>query len=201
MNALVHAFATPSFVGRMTHSAEDFASADWLRAIAQSRDRKAFERLFAHFAPRMKAYFKRSGFSAELAEDLAQDVLMAIWHKAAQYDPSRADASAWVFGIARNLKIDTMRRRRVATPRQDAGDLSDPPALADMILATKQSAEHLRRALRDLPPEQSEVVALAFFDERSHGEIEATLGVPLGTVKSRLRLAMTKLRANLRGCS
>jgi RNA polymerase sigma-70 factor (ECF subfamily) len=131
------------------------------------------------------------------AEEMAQDVLLAVWRKAAQYDPDRATAAAWIFTIARNLRIDALRRSRLALPPPDPSDEPAPVPLADSLLAAEDRARRLRAALEDLRPEQVESLRLAFFEDRSHSEIERLLGVPLGTVKSRLRLAMTKLRAAL----
>ncbi|MBV9734395.1 MAG: sigma-70 family RNA polymerase sigma factor [Acidisphaera sp.] len=167
-------------------------------AIAQHRDRDAFARVFEHFAPLVKAYLQRTGSSPALAEETAQETMLAVWRKAGLYDPSRAGAAAWVFAIARNLRIDALRRTRVAPPEPDPVDAPAPPPLADALLAARRRALRLRAAIAALPPEQSQALHLAFFEERTHGEIEAALGVPLGTVKSRLRLAITRLRGMLK---
>ena len=167
-------------------------------AIARQRDRRAFAEIFAYFAPRLKAYLQRSGTPAGVAEEMAQETLLVVWRKAEQYDPARAGAAAWIFTIARNLRIDAQRRARLALPDLDPTDEPPPPPLADALLATEQREGRVRNALADLPPDQSEALRLAFFEERSHSEIESDLGVPLGTVKSRLRLAIMKLRTALK---
>lgn len=168
-----------------------------IAAIAQRQDRAAFSALFAYFAPRVKTYLQQRGCDAARAEELAQDALLTVWRKAAQYDPARATAAAWIFVIARNLWIDAARRSRLALPPPDPSDEPAPEPLADARLAADDRARRLHAALRDLRPEQVESLRLAFFEERSHSEIEQLLGVPLGTVKSRLRLAMSRLRAAL----
>lgn len=168
--------------------------AQWLRAVAESSDRTAFIALFSHFAPRVKAYLLRLGLPAPRAEELAQETMLLVWRKAANFDPETAGVSAWVFTIARNLRIDAARRDRL--PAADVDLLQDvsPPAPADVLLATEQHAMRLRLAIAQLPSEQVDVLRLSFFDDRPHAEIERVLGIPLGTVKSRLRLAMARLR-------
>jgi RNA polymerase sigma-70 factor, ECF subfamily len=169
-----------------------------IQAIARCRDRAAFTSLFMRFAPRVKAYLLQRGLDAALAEELAQEALLIVWRKAAQYDPARASAAAWVFAIARNLRIDAARRTRLALPRQDPLDEPTPSPAADAILAAEDRGGRVRAALAALPAEQADVVRLSFFDDRPHADIERMLGIPLGTVKSRLRLAMSRLRALLK---
>jgi RNA polymerase sigma-70 factor (ECF subfamily) len=169
----------------------------WLRAIADCGDRSAFAALFDHFAPRVKAYLMRMGLPASRAEELAQETMLLVWRKAARFDPETAGAAAWIFTIARNLRIDAARRDRLAMTDTDPLADAPPPLPADTLLNTSQRAERLRHAMHRLPAEQIEVLQLAFFDDRPHAEIERVLGIPLGTVKSRLRLAMTRLRSML----
>lgn len=184
----------------MTESAEDDPAA-LIRSIAQRRDRDAFTRLFARFAPWVKAYLLRLGLPGGTAEELAQETMLAVWRKAAQFDPTRAGAATWVFTIARNLRIDAQRRDRLPIADMDpAVDLADMPETgpgADAILLAADRDRRVREALAFLPAEQGEVVRLSFFDDRPHAEIGAALGIPLGTVKSRLRLAIARLRAML----
>jgi RNA polymerase sigma-70 factor (ECF subfamily) len=173
-----------------------------LRRIALAQDRAAFERLFLHFAPRIKSYLLRSGATGQQAEDLAQDAMLTVWRKAAQFDPARASAATWIFTIARNLRIDLIRRER--HPGFDPADpqLAPPDiALADADVEALQDASAVQAALRDLPSEQAAVIALFFFSDKPHSEIAAELDIPLGTVKSRLRLAMARLRAQLGGAA
>jgi RNA polymerase sigma-70 factor (ECF subfamily) len=168
-----------------------------IAAIARREDRAAFATLFAYFAPRVKTYLQRRGGDPSQAEELAQEVMLTVWRKAAQYDPTRATAAAWIFAIARNLWIDVLRRSRLSLPPPDPTDEPLQEPLADALLVAGDRSRRLQAALRELRPEQMESLRLAFFADRSHSEIEQLLGVPLGTVKSRLRLAMSRLRAAL----
>ncbi len=167
-------------------------------AVAASADRGAFAVLFAHFAPRIKSYLVRLGAGAALAEEIAQETMLAVWRKARLFDPAKADAATWIFTIARNQRIDALRRERrpeiaafELTPDQSA-----EPAGDDRVAALER-ARLLQAAIAQLPPEQAEVVRLSYFEDKPHGEIEAALGIPLGTVKSRLRLAVARLREAL----
>jgi RNA polymerase sigma-70 factor, ECF subfamily len=168
-----------------------------IHAIAAHGDRAAFTSLFLRFAPRAKAYLMQLGMDAGSAEELAQEALLLVWRKAAQYNPERASAAAWIFTIARNLRIDLARRTRLAMPVPDPLDEPPPTAQADAMLAAEDLSARVRAALASLPAEQADVVRLSFFDDRAHADIERVLGIPLGTVKSRLRLAMSRLRALL----
>jgi RNA polymerase sigma-70 factor (ECF subfamily) len=174
-------------------------AADWIRAIAESRDRAAFASLFEFYAPRIKAMLTRLGAAADAAEDLAQETLLTVWRKAAYFDPARASASAWIFTIARNLRIDRLRgenRAKLYAPY----DMVEPegPQIPDSALSAAERDARVRAALKELSQEQVRVVQLSFFEGRAHGDIAALLDLPLGTVKSRVRLAMARLR-NLLG--
>lgn len=168
-----------------------------MRAVAEHGDRTAFAELFGLFAPKVKSYLLRLGLPAARAEELAQETMLVVWRRAAQFDPASTGAAAWIFTIARNLRIDAARRDGIAVPEPDPTDDPPPPAQADALVEAARQSERIRAALAQLSAEQAEVVQLAFFDDRPHGEIEAALGIPLGTVKSRLRLAMARLRALL----
>lgn len=172
---------------------DDFA--ELIEAIAADRDRDAFGQLFDYFAPRIKGFLIRGGATPGAAEELAQEALLSIWRKADQFDRSRASASAWIFSIARNLRIDGLRReQRAMLIDVDPSEEPDSPLTPDTeMLATERDAQ-VRAALAGLPPEQLRVVQLSFFEARSHPEIANTLKIPLGTVKSRLRLAMKRLQ-------
>lgn len=167
-------------------------------AVARGDDRAAFARLFAHFAPRVKGYMVRQGMDHARAEELAQETMVAVWRKAALYDPQRAAAAAWVFTIARNLRIDALRRERhPEVPDDVLLDHPDDGPAADAVVAEGQRFRRLQGALADLSPDQAEVVRLSFYADLAHPAIAEKLNLPLGTVKSRLRLAMNRIRRAL----
>jgi len=164
-----------------------------LRAVAAERDRQAFAALYRHFAPRVKSYGLRLRLRPDEAEELAQETLLAVWRKAALFDPARAGVSTWIFAIARNLFIDGQRRvgRAVPEPEPDADiDLATPEA----ALITGETEARVRAAIARLSPEQQAVIRLSYFSEAPQTEIAAALAIPLGTVKSRVRLAAERLR-------
>ena len=181
----------------MTEPQDDTDPARLIHAIATRGDRAAFATLFTRFAPRVKAYLLRLGLDNATAEEQAQEVLLIVWRKAAQFDPARATAAAWMFTIARNLRIDAARRAQRIPPAPDPADEPAPAPSADAILAAEDRSARVRAALASLPAEQADVIRMAFFDDRPHADIERALGIPLGTVKSRLRLAMSRLRGLL----
>jgi RNA polymerase sigma-70 factor (ECF subfamily) len=169
-----------------------------LAAVAERGDRSAFEALFGHFAPRLKSYLMRIGSSPDLAEDLAQEAMLKVWRKARLYDPSKSSASTWIFTIARNLRIDAARR--AARPMPEEGDPDFTPMaepMADETVVRGERDQCIRRAFENLPQAQYDVVALHFLDDATHSEIAARLRLPLGTVKSRLRLALEKIRSEI----
>lgn len=170
---------------------------DWsacLVEIARSKDRQQFVLLFGHFAPRLKSFFLRLGLSPATAEDLAQDTMLVVWNKAQSFDASRASASTWIFTIGRNLRIDLLRRNRDPNMLAELYDGVAEPMPSDNVLAIEREIR-IRAAVEKLPADQAYVIRLAFFDERSQSEIANALDIPLGTVKSRVRLAMNRLRA------
>lgn len=167
-----------------------------IQAVARSQDRAAFADLFAHFAPRVKGYLMRLGANGAMAEDLAQEAMLLLWRKAPLYDASKASASTWVFTIARNLRIDAIRRER--RPEIDPAELApEPERNADDGMVRVEDDNRVREAITTLPKEQAQVIELSFFADKPHSTIAKELGLPLGTVKSRLRLAMARIRASL----
>jgi RNA polymerase sigma-70 factor, ECF subfamily len=168
--------------------------ADLISAIAVSQDRFAFAALFELYAPRIKSMLMRIGATPEAAEDIAQETLLMVWRKAAYFDPGRASASAWVYTIARNLRIDLLRRDKRAKLHA-LYDKVEPeePERPDGALDAMEREHRVRAALGQLSDEQIRVVQLSFFEGRPHRDISEHLDIPLGTVKSRLRLAMNRL--------
>jgi RNA polymerase sigma-70 factor, ECF subfamily len=167
---------------------------DCIVAIARARDRNQFAILFAHFAPRLKSFFLRQGTSPGAAEDLAQETMLAVWRKADRFDPERAAASTWIYTIARNLRVDLHRRERDPSLLAEFFEQAGEPLASDGMLSAERD-ERVQVALASLPEEQAQAIRLSFFEDRPHGEIARILDIPLGTVKSRIRLAMSRLRA------
>ncbi|WP_205965449.1 sigma-70 family RNA polymerase sigma factor [Pseudorhodobacter turbinis] len=172
---------------------------DWSALILRVRDaqdKSAFAALFRHFAPRIKGFLMKSGTSAALAEECAQDVMATLWQKAHLFDPARASAATWIFTIARNRRIDALRKSR----RPEPEDLTwGPEAEPDQqeALELSQDTERLGEALALLPQKQRDLIERAYFGDLSHSEIAAETGLPLGTIKSRIRLALERLRHKL----
>jgi RNA polymerase sigma-70 factor (ECF subfamily) len=164
-------------------------------AVARAQDRAAFARLFGHFGPRVKSYLLRLGADQGQAEDLTQEVMLALWRKAPAYDPALAAPSTWIFAIARNRRIDALRAdRRAQLDPDDPALRPEADALPDRVLDSGRWETRLTQAVRELPPEQAQMLKLAYYEDRSHGDIAQSLRLPLGTVKSRLRLAVGRLR-------
>ena len=166
--------------------------------VARHRDREAFQCLFLHFGPKIKAVMIRSGTDSGTAEDLAQDVMLTIWRKAELYAPERGTVAAWVFTIARNTRIDRLRRQS-SRVYEDIADLNleSPEADGEQETEMRQRDSLVREAIASLPPDQRRVVELSFIEDMPQAEIATALDLPLGTVKSRMRLAYAKLRERM----
>ena len=168
-----------------------------LRAVAERQDRAAFGRLFAFYGPRVKAYLRRLGAEDAAAEDMTQEVMLTVWRRAHQFDRARAALSTWIFTIARNKRIDAIRRDR--RPDYDPDDPAlleeaDASPRGDEVVEAAQMRRIVLGAVDQLPPEQADLLRIFYYEEKSHSVIAEELGLPLGTVKSRLRLAIGKLR-------
>jgi RNA polymerase sigma-70 factor (ECF subfamily) len=171
------------------------AMSDLLQKVAQNRDVEAFRQLFELYGPRVKSYMMRQGANATMAEDLAQDTLLTVWRKAHLYSGEKGSATTWIFTIARNLRIDRLRREVPWQPLpenqdEEASDAPDP----EQEVTERERRDKVRAVLATLPPDQSEVVVLSYIEGLSHTEIASRLGLPLGTVKSRMRLAYQKVK-------
>jgi RNA polymerase sigma factor (sigma-70 family) len=164
-----------------------------LMAIRDQQDQAAFAALFRHFAPRVKAFLMRSGMTASFAEECTQEVMATVWRKAHMFDGTKASVSTWIFTIARNRKIDMIRKTRRPEPEDlPWGPDAEPDAAEMMMMA--QDTEELGRALASLPEKQRGLIERAYFGDLTHSEIAAETGLPLGTIKSRIRLALDRLR-------
>jgi RNA polymerase sigma-70 factor, ECF subfamily len=174
-------------------------AADLIAAIAARQDRAAFEALFRHYAPRVKAFVMRGGADAEAAQEVAQETLILVWRKAASFDRSRASASTWIFTIARNKRIDLIRRGTRPQIEVDdwlnafVGEAQD----AGKSVEAEQTYTKVKAILADLSVDQLAVIRKAFFEDKTHTVMAEEMGLPLGTVKSRIRLALGRLREKL----
>lgn len=171
-------------------------AADLIEAIATRQDRAAFARLFNHFAPRVKAFIMRGGADAEAAQEVAQEALIMVWRKAASFDRTRASATTWLYTIARNKRIDLLRRNN--RPAIDAEDwltvFAPEDEDADKSVLAGQTYTRVKELLSGLSADQLVVIEKAFFEDKTHTAIAEELKLPLGTVKSRIRLALGRLR-------
>ena len=169
-------------------------------AVAERRDQAAFTQLFDYFGPRLNAYLIRLGCDRAAAEEITQDTMVSLWRKADLFDPTKSSLATWLYRIARNRRIDVLRRDRVefVDPDDFALDVADESSVdAERLVDAQSRDDVLRTAMAGLPEEQLALVRLAFFDSLSHSEIAEKTGLPLGTVKSRIRLAFTRLRRAL----
>lgn len=176
--------------------------ADFILRIAEHKDRESFKSLYLYFAPRLKGYLMRIGSTPMQAEEVVQDVMLTVWRKAPLFDPSKAAPSTWLFTIARNRRIDLLRQQKFIEldPHEPALKPEDP-AQPDEEVILSDRAEKVSEALAQLPEEQVALIRMAFYRGWSHSEIAKETGLPLGTVKSRLRLSFSRLRGALKDLS
>ena len=172
----------------------------WVECVLQirrSQDRAAFAELFSHFAPRVKAFLIKSGSDAGMAEECAQEVMATLWHKAHLFDPSRASVATWVFTIARNKRIDMLRKQRRPEPEELSWGPEAEPDAADVV-ELQQESNRLAQSIAQLPEKQKDLIQKAYYQDLTHSEIAAETGLPLGTIKSRIRLALERMRHDLK---
>lgn len=165
--------------------------------ISADRDRAAFAAIFDHFGPRIKSFLIKSGSNVSMAEECTQDVMVTLWRKADMFDPSRASVATWLFTIARNRRIDLLRKERRPEPEELTwGPESDPEP--EELLGLQQESTQLVAAMATLPDKQRDLIQKAYFGDLTHAEIASETGLPLGTIKSRIRLALERLRHNMK---
>lgn len=173
-----------------------------LVAIATSQDQGAYKRVFSAIAPRLKSFLMVQGTQEAVAEEILQDTMFKVWQKARLFDSSKASATTWIYTIARNAKIDRFRKeKRLEPDPNDPSYIPDSPETGEQSFTKKQESDHIRMAISTLPPDQMRIITMSFYEEKSHAEISEALGIPLGTVKSRIRLAFGKIRNELKGFS
>lgn len=192
----------PYSVGKAQTGAHDVTTGEtakrmeWVTqvtAVRDAQDQAAFAALFGHFAPRVKSFLMKSGATPDAAEECAQEVMVTLWHKAHLFDPAKASVSTWIFTIARNKRIDLLRKQRRPEPEDLPWGTEPDPDQVD-TLAMQEETEILGRAIAALPDNQKELIEKAFYGDLSHSEIAEKTGLPLGTIKSRIRLALERLR-------
>ena len=182
---------------RKQHLSETVSQPDWIACVervAQERCRDSFMQLFEYYAPRISTYLCQQGASTVVAEELAQEAMLSLWRKADMYDSNKAAVGTWLFRIARNHMIDQLRRERRMAYDDDVAGVE---LVADDEAPAASDAAVLRRKVSELPEAQIDLVYKSYFEGKSHGEIAAETGQPLGSVKSRLRAALHSLRRNL----
>jgi RNA polymerase sigma-70 factor (ECF subfamily) len=172
-----------------------------IERIGQNQDREAFSALFAHFSPFLKAFLiKSGGVTPENAEELVQETMIKVWRKAPTFSASQASASTWIYTIARNTRIDWLRKQNRQNPdelhAEDVYDEREDPTPYSSLVQIRNK-KHINEQLGKLPDEQAEVLKLMYFQGKSGQQVADTLGLPLGTVKSRIRLALNKMKLGL----
>ena len=164
-----------------------------LDSVHRNKSTEAFERVFNHFAPKVKGFLMKSGTDNAMAEECVQEVMATVWHKSHLFDPTRASAATWIFTIARNKKIDALRKQKRPEPEELGWGPEHEPDQEDVV-GLQQETERLGQAIANLPTKQRQLLERAYFSDMSHSEIAAATGLPLGTIKSRIRLALDRLR-------
>lgn len=186
-------------LGSMNSNTEALDGPALMHAIAVDRDRTALARIATVYRGRLQGFLRQRGLGDADAEELSQQVLVRVWQRADQFDAAHGGLSAWLFRIARNLHIDWQRRlgtQQRAAPLLEASEETSTPG-PEIAHAETSRAERVQAALAQLPERQRQVVHMAFYQAKTHGEIAAELDMPLGSVKSTLRLAFNKLRSSM----
>ena len=169
-----------------------------MKQIADHQDKSSFKMIFDYFGPRLKSFLMSSGAEESVAEEVVQETMCVVCTKADYYDPKMASPSTWIYTIARNKKIDILRKSRKAVLENiDTAIL--PPIIPrlEADIEHDQKFEVINRYLNELPKEQLALLKMNFIEEKSHGEIAEITKIPLGTIKSRIRLAMEKIRERI----
>lgn len=168
---------------------------DVLQRLSKTRRRPDFILLFQHFAPRVKSYILRLGLTDSVAEELAQETMLTMWRRAETYCRHKAAASTWIFTLARNISIDWMRKQKYPTSGDSEVDIDAENSIEHHKMSTEVITSRMSEQLENLPEEQRQVIFMSYFEGRAHSEIAQRLGIPLGSVKSRMRLAFNKLKS------
>ena len=163
--------------------------------IGKNQDKLAFNSIFKYFAPRLKSFLVKAGSTDTQAEEVIQEVMIAVWTKSSTYDSNKSSVSTWIYTIARNKRIDKIRKeKRHYLSESDEGLEIPVDSTQEKEIFTAQVSNSLKKYMSNLPEEQSKLLKLSYFYNKTHADISAELKIPLGTVKSRIRLALTKMR-------
>tara|TARA_Y100000589_G_scaffold330831_1_gene381806 strand:- start:1157 stop:1780 length:624 start_codon:yes stop_codon:yes gene_type:complete len=163
--------------------------------IGKNQDKLAFNSIFTYFAPRLKSFLVKAGSTDTQAEEVIQEVMIAVWTKSSTYDSNKSSVSTWIYTIARNKRIDKIRKeKRHFLTESDEGLEIPVDSTQEKEIFTAQVSNSLKKYMSNLPEEQSKLLKLSYFYNKTHADISAELKIPLGTVKSRIRLALTKMR-------
>jgi RNA polymerase sigma-70 factor (ECF subfamily) len=166
-----------------------------LQDIADSQNTDSFAIIFKHFAPRLKSYLMKLGAVDNQAEEVIQEVMIAVWTKSASYDSSKSSVGTWIYTIARNKRIDKIRKdKRHYLTESDEGLEIPVESTQEKEIFSGQMSIMLKKYIENLPEEQGKLLKLSYFFDKTHSDISEELDIPLGTVKSRIRLALTKMR-------
>jgi len=166
-----------------------------IELIGKNQDKSAFSSIFKYFAPRLKSFLVKAGSTDMQAEEVIQEVMIAIWTKANTYDSNKSSVSTWVYTIARNKRIDKIRKeKRHYLSESDEGLEVPVDSTQEKEIFSAQISNSLKGYMSNLPEEQSMLLKLSYFYNKTHADISEELKIPLGTVKSRIRLALAKMR-------
>jgi len=169
-----------------------------VRCVQATQDKQAFTKLYHHYAPRIYSFLVKNKAASEEAEEIAQEALMTLWQKSHLFDPEKSSLSTWLFRVARNKRIDRLRRKILSdSDKKDPSLFPEAEKAADQKIESIQWEAKMRAAIKSLPPEQSLLIKMAFFEGKTHSQISNELSLSLGTVKSRIRLAFSKLRVQV----
>ena len=169
--------------------------ARYMYEVAYQQDKQAFGEIFKYFAPRLKSYFIKAGAIESQAEEIIQEVMIAIWTKASSYDRKKSSVSTWIYTIARNKRIDKIRKEKRHYMQESDEGLEMPiPSTQEQDIFSVQLTKKIENCLQSLPIEQAELLKLSYFYEKTRTDISKELKIPLGTVKSRIRLALNKMK-------
>ena len=167
----------------------------YLKEIGENQDRIAFSNIFKYFAPRLKSFFVKLGCSETQAEEIIQEVMIAVWTKSSTYDRSKSSVSTWIYTIAKNKRIDKIRKEKKHSSVESDECLEIPvPSKQEEQMLTIEVTKKIHHSLKFLPKEQADLLRLSYFYEMTHSDIAKDLSLPLGTVKSRIRLALSKMK-------